>query len=113
VRGDLLAPIETHVDLLVANLPYVRSADLASLQPEVRDFEPIAALDGGPDGLKQIRRLLRQAPHYLSPGGALCLEFGDGQAREVEEVSRAAFPTASCQEVADLAGRPRVAAVRT
>jgi release factor glutamine methyltransferase len=89
-RGDLLAPAAAHlpegrsgVELIVANPPYVPSADIAVLAPEVRDHEPTAALDGGPDGLDVIRRLLPQAASFLLPAGHFVMEMGAGQADAV------------------------------
>jgi release factor glutamine methyltransferase len=70
-------------DLVVANLPYVRSADLAGLAPEVRDWEPRAALDGGADGLDLVRALVATAPAVLAAGGWLVLEIGVGQVAAV------------------------------
>ena len=83
-EGDLLsasAP-EPAADLIVANLPYIPTAQIAALAAEVRR-DPVAALDGGSDGLQLIRRLIRDAPLYLKPGGFLVLEIGAGQAVEV------------------------------
>lgn len=65
--------------LIVSNPPYIASSVIPSLQPEVRDFEPRAALDGGADGLAFYRLLARQAPPLLAPNGKLMVEFGDGQ----------------------------------
>ncbi len=75
---------------IVANLPYIPHADLATLQPEVRDFEPRSALDGGPDGLDLIRSLTREIAQQrpLRPGGALFLEIGVDQAATVGELLR-------------------------
>jgi release factor glutamine methyltransferase len=90
-RGDLLSPLHAaaELDLIVANLPYIPTAEIAGLAPEVRS-EPNQALDGGPDGLVIIRRLIAQAAPYLRPGGSILLEVGDGQAPAVEELLRAA-----------------------
>ena len=81
LEGDLAAPLGGHApfDLIVANLPYVPSGELGSLAPEVR-AEPQLALDGGPDGLALVRRLVSAAPGLLAPGGSLVLEIGSGQA---------------------------------
>jgi release factor glutamine methyltransferase len=81
LEGDLAAPLVAHApfSLIVANLPYILSADLAALPPEVR-VEPRLALDGGADGLDLVRRLVDAAPALLAPGGALALEIGAGQA---------------------------------
>jgi release factor glutamine methyltransferase len=89
--GDLTAPLGPHgpFDLIVANLPYVRTSDLVGLPPEVR-AEPIGALDGGTDGLDLVRRLVVQAPPLLAPGGALVLEIGAGQADQTVTLCQAA-----------------------
>lgn len=97
-RGNLLselAPPPGGWRMIVANLPYIPSADIAGLSPEVRDFEPNMALDGGPDGLDLVRTLVRQcsprhAPGVLSPKGGLYLEIGIGQAEAVEDILREA-----------------------
>jgi release factor glutamine methyltransferase len=79
-------------DAIAANLPYIPSAELRTLAPEVRDWEPRAALDGGPDGLAVIRRLIAvvRERRALAPGGRLLLEVGIGQAETVEGLLRAA-----------------------
>jgi release factor glutamine methyltransferase len=107
-HGDLLTPVRAPLDLVVANLPYVSSGDLPGLAPEVRDYEPVCALDGGPEGMDPIRRLLRLAPSYLHPRGGVCLEFGDGQAGAVQRLATSCLPGATIALVNDLAGRPRV-----
>ena len=80
-EGDLAAPLAPHAPfaLIVANLPYIPTSAIAALPPEVRS-EPRLALDGGPDGLALVRRLVTAAPALLAPGGALALEIGAGQA---------------------------------
>jgi release factor glutamine methyltransferase len=108
VRFEELAPNPqissvSRQDLVVANLPYVPDADLASLQPEIRDYEPKEALLGGPDGLDPIRRLLSDLPDCA----AIALEVGAGQAPEVERmVSEAGFAETTRRK--DLAGIERV-----
>jgi release factor glutamine methyltransferase len=91
LEGDLAAPLAAiaPLDLIVANLPYVRTDDLAGLAPEVR-AEPALALDGGADGLALVRRLVAAAPALLAPGGALALEIGIGQAAETARLCAAA-----------------------
>lgn len=81
-EGDGFAalPEGLKFDLLVANPPYIPSAEIDTLEPEVRDHDPRGALDGGPDGLDLYRRLAAEAGPRLRPGGRLMLEFGDGQA---------------------------------
>jgi release factor glutamine methyltransferase len=85
LAGDGLdsLPEEAEFDLIISNPPYIPTAEIAGLQPEVRDFDPPKALDGGADGLRFYRLLAAQAPGRLRPGGKLMLEFGDGQAEAV------------------------------
>jgi release factor glutamine methyltransferase len=89
LQGDLLEPLAglAPLDLIVANLPYVPSGDIAQLAPEVRS-EPLAALDGGEDGLMLVRRLVGGAGSVLGPGGGLVLEVGMDQGEAVAELVR-------------------------
>jgi len=115
-RGDLLTPIppEVHLDLIVANLPYVARPELETLPASVRDYEPLAtALNGGPDGLGLIHRLLAQAPQRLRSGGSVLLEFGAAQGAAVAELARRYFPQAVVRILPDLAGRDRIVEIRT
>ncbi len=73
-------------DLIISNPPYIPSAEIAALQPEVRDFDPRAALDGGADGLDFYRKLAAEAKPFLKPDGKIMLEFGDGQAEAVKNI---------------------------
>jgi release factor glutamine methyltransferase len=77
-QADLLPPGAAKFDLIIANLPYIPADEIAALSPEVRQ-DPHTALDGGPDGLDLIRRLIDAAQDRLTPGGALLLEIGAGQ----------------------------------
>ena len=108
VEGDLGAPLAAHgpFSLLVANLPYIPSGELAALPAEVR-VEPTLALDGGPDGLALVRRLVAEAPALLGAGGVLALEIGAGQASATAELLRAAGFT-DVQTRRDLGGIERV-----
>jgi len=110
--GDLLAPLEQPVDIVVANLPYVRSAEWESLPVEIRCHEPRGALDGGPDGLRVIERLLRQAPAYLRPGASLLLEIGYDQGIAVAILASRAFPRATVVIKMDLAGLDRLVVIQ-
>jgi release factor glutamine methyltransferase len=87
LEGDLLAPVATRgpFALIVSNPPYIPSAEIATLAPEVRK-EPLAALDGGPDGLAIIRRLIKDSPPLLEPAGTLALEVGDRQAQTIQQL---------------------------
>ena len=86
--GDLFAPLcgTAPFDLIAANPPYVRRGDLAQLAPEVRDYEPQIALDGGEDGLAFYRRIAQEAADFMRPGGYLLLEVGDGQSAAVADL---------------------------
>jgi release factor glutamine methyltransferase len=113
LSGDLLAPLENiaareSLDFIAANLPYIPSKVIDTLSPEVRDWEPRAALDGGPDGLDIIRRLITEAPQWLKAGGFLTLEISPEQAEEVKAILAAAGFSQS-EMIPDLAGQIRVA----
>ncbi|MRR57357.1 MAG: peptide chain release factor N(5)-glutamine methyltransferase [Deltaproteobacteria bacterium] len=83
-RGSLFEPFaDRQFDVIVSNPPYIRTSDITTLQPEVRDFEPHAALDGGVDGLDYYRRIIPEAPVHLKRGGWLLLEMGIGQATDL------------------------------
>lgn len=111
--GDLLSPLEEEVDLIAANLPYCRTSDWESLAPEVRCFEPRQALDGGPDGLRLIERLVRQAPTHLRPGGAILLEIGYDQGDAVRVLAGETFPQATVEVKQDLADLDRLVIIKT
>jgi release factor glutamine methyltransferase len=113
ILGDLLAPLPESVGLIVANLPYVSQDELTTLAPDITEYEPLGALDGGPDGLDHIRRLLEQAGPCLRPPGMICLEIGASQALSVNEIARNQFPAATVGLVRDLAGLDRVAIIAT
>lgn len=90
LSGSMLGPVGgRRFDLIVSNPPYIPTADIDGLQPEVRDFEPRGALDGGPDGLDAYRMLVPAVPDYLNPGGWLLVEIGIGQAGSVMELFKA------------------------
>lgn len=116
LAGDLLSPCPGPVDLIVSNPPYVSTGEWASLPASVREYEPSLALDGGPDGLDVVRRLLAQAPAALAgplptegrPGGALLIEIGAGQGEAAANLARTFFPQATVRVLPDLAGRDRV-----
>lgn len=146
--GYLLEPLPGPVEIIVANLPYVASADLADLPrrpappptspnvggikggwgdgrpggpvgAEVRDYEPLLALDGGPDGLDVIRALFDSlapggsAHGKLAPGGRIYLEIGAGQGAQVSAIARQALPTARIELAADYADLDRLVVVAT
>lgn len=107
VRSDLMDNITGTYDVIVSNPPYIPTAVIATLMPEVRDFEPIDALDGREDGLHFYRGLMNEAGAYLNPGGWLCLEIGHDQGAAVSRMMRdAGF--SQVEVVRDLAGNDRV-----
>ena len=111
--GDLLDPLSRSVDLIVANLPYVKDADIPQLMPEIRDFEPVAALAGGADGLDKVRLLLAQSKGHLLPRGAVMLEIGLGQAEEAVSIAARHFPESKVDLLKDFAGIERVLRIMT
>jgi release factor glutamine methyltransferase len=102
LKGDMLEPIPEPVDLIVANLPYVRNAELAST------LEPTLALDGGIEGTEVIARLCRQAKEKLVESGAMLLEVGQGQSRTITSLLECLFPKAAIEVFKDLASIDRV-----
>ncbi|WP_432827136.1 putative protein N(5)-glutamine methyltransferase [Dactylosporangium sp. CA-092794] len=93
-EGDLFDPLPAglrgHVDVLLANVPYVPTAEIAYLPEEFRVYERRTALDGGPDGLDVLRRVAAVAPRWLAPGGALLTEAGPDQLPAAHALLRAA-----------------------
>ena len=110
LQGDLLEPLEKPVDIIVANLPYVRAADLKNNL--MLKHEPPLALDGGRDGLDGVRRLCSQAVKKLQKKGCLLLEIGEGQSPAVTDILRGLFPGAAIEIHQDLAGLERVVSLR-
>ena len=111
LQGDLLSPLPCAVDLVLANLPYVMSAEIPTLEPEIRLYEPQEALDGGEDGLEVVARLLAGAPPHVNPGGSLLLELDPRQMERAAALALRAFPQATTRVTPDLAGHPRVLVV--
>lgn len=91
LESDLFAsiPAESRFDVITANPPYIASTEIESLMPDVRDFEPRMALDGGADGLDLVRRIVEKAPAFLDPGGVLAIEIGAGEAAATRELFEA------------------------
>jgi len=106
LQGDMLDPLPEPVDLIVANLPYIREPELP--QTSTLNFEPSLALNGGPDGLEKIRQLGTQIGDKLRPGGCLLLEIGQGQKRAVTTFLRSLFPSAEIEVAPDFSGIDRV-----
>lgn len=112
LQGDLFGPLPAgaRFDVIASNPPYVPTGELAGLMREVRR-EPRLALDGGPDGLAVLRRLVAEAPRWLAPGGQLMLEMHESHLETLPALCRAAgFATAEARR--DLAGLPRLTVAR-
>ncbi len=111
--GNLLESIEPPVDLLAANLPYVRTEEWKHLARPIRDHEPAIALDGGPDGMHVVSRLLHDAPGVMRSGGSILVEIGASQGIAAAELARDSFPDADISVATDPAGLDRLLVVRT
>ncbi|MBF6604696.1 MAG: peptide chain release factor N(5)-glutamine methyltransferase [Chloroflexi bacterium] len=111
VEADLLPPVvPLPFDVVVANLPYIPTAEIAGL-PVAASFEPRLALDGGPDGLGVIRALLRRLPQTVTEAGVALLEIGADQAAAIVDAAAESVPGWPCTVERDLAGQPRVARI--
>lgn len=107
VRSDLFDNITETFDVIMANPPYIQTGEILSLMPEVRDFEPENALDGGADGLDFYRKIAGQVKDYLNPGGYVYMEIGYDQGEAVSELMRNAGFT-EVEVIKDLARNDRV-----
>jgi len=112
IACDYASDLTGTFDLIVSNPPYIRSADIAGLATEVRNFDPSGALDGGRDGLDAYRALIPQAARLLVPQGVLAVEVGQGQHDDVRGVMMAAGLVPEGPPKADLAGIRRAVAGR-
>ncbi|MCL2140059.1 MAG: peptide chain release factor N(5)-glutamine methyltransferase [Dehalococcoidia bacterium] len=102
LKGDLLNPLPETIDIIIANLPYVKSMDCRD------SFEPLIALDGGVDGLEVIKRLCVALPAKLKPDGQVLLEIGQGQAEQVINALQTVLPNMRTQTIKDLSGIERI-----
>ncbi|MFH1860446.1 MAG: peptide chain release factor N(5)-glutamine methyltransferase [bacterium] len=111
IQGDMFSvlvglELEKTMDFIVSNPPYITTKEMDTIPPDVRDFEPRVALDGGEDGLDYYRKIINNAPDYLVPGGYLAFEVGLGQAKSVKELMQERF--FETQIINDLCQRQRV-----
>ncbi len=111
LQGNLLEPLPEPVNVIIANLPYVKDHELRTLIPEIIDSEPTIALAGGKDGLSAIRKLLNQAQGKICPNGCLLLEIGYGQDKAINSLINSCFPQASIKLIPDLSGINRIARI--
>jgi release factor glutamine methyltransferase len=112
VACNYAAALSGAFDLIVSNPPYIRSAEIAGLGREVREYDPRGALDGGIDGLDAYRMLIPEAAGLLAPGGALIVEAGCGQSGPISELMATSGLTSERPPKADLSGIPRAVAGR-
>lgn len=106
-RSDLFENISGRFDLIVSNPPYIPTGEISGLMPEVRDFEPVDALDGKEDGLYFYRIIIEKSPEFLNPEGYLYLEIGYDQGEAVSSMMRRCGYT-QVEVIKDLAGNDRV-----
>ncbi len=110
--GDLFGPLPAElrgtVHVVVANPPYIPTADLGALPAEVAAFEPLVALDGGVDGLDAVRRIVEEARHWLHPGGGLAIETDTSTVKDAVKCMSAWYE--GTRAIPDLTGRDRIAA---
>ena len=111
--GDLFGPAKAAsetFDLIVCNPPYIRTDEIPMLAPEIREWEPMLALDGGADGLDTYRRIIKDAHEYLAPGGSIVLEIGADMAPDVVELFSRSSSYGPASAYQDYAGKDRVIA---
>jgi release factor glutamine methyltransferase len=99
----MLKPVPEPIDLIVANLPYVKESELTP-----QNFEPLLALDGGAEGTESIARLCRQAKSKLAGGGSMLLEIGAGQGETITGLLKSLFPDGAVEVSRDFSGIERV-----
>jgi len=113
VKGDLFQPFKGRFktekfDIIVSNPPYIRSGDIAGLQVEVKDHEPLLALDGGADGLEFYRKIINDSHAHFKKDGVLALEIGHDQALDVAKIAGETERFDGIELIKDLAGKDRV-----
>jgi release factor glutamine methyltransferase len=111
LQGNLLEPLPQPVDMVIANLPYIKNYGFKDLSPEIRNFEPTISLAGGEDGLDKIQQMLEQMPGKLNYRACFLLEIGQGQGEMVTSLINSYFPQASIELIPDLGDIERVVKV--
>lgn len=111
LQTNLFSPILDRIDLICANLPYIPTQTLQKL--EISGREPDLALDGGPDGLDFITRLIEEVPVLIAPGGIILIEIDSSQGVKIQNLALQAFPNADIEVLPDLSGRDRLITIRT
>ncbi len=110
IQGDLFGPYKLKADFIVSNPPYIKTKDISSLQKEIKEFEPLYAIDGRLDGLHFIKEIIKSSPEYLDKNGMLFMEIGDGQAEDVRSIALQYF--GKVEILNDLSGIPRILIAR-
>jgi len=105
VIGDLLDTINIKADMIISNPPYIPTGKIKNLMPDVKDWEPHSALNGGRDGLKYIKEIIKTAPKYLKKEGILILEFGINQSKAIKQAAENYF--GGVKILKDLSGKDR------
>ena len=109
VESDLFLDVpDKRFDMIVSNPPYIRSSEIPKLSREIREYEPLQALDGGEDGLDFYRRIIINAGRYLGPGGILAFEIGYDQGVAVSGLIKLTDQYRNVAVIQDLAGLDRV-----
>ena len=109
IQGDMFAPVaDQKFDMIVSNPPYIRTNMISILQEEVKEHEPLQALDGGRDGLDFYRISVQQADAYLKPGGFLLMEIGHDQGEELRKMLKDSGKYTPAEVIKDLPGKDRV-----
>jgi release factor glutamine methyltransferase len=113
VNGDLFSPIrlmreQEPFDLILSNPPYIRRLQIQNLAREIKDYEPVVALNGGEDGMEFYRSIVSQGPSYLRRGGSLLLEVGEDQGKRVSAVIEEEGSFSRPEQIKDLSGNDRV-----
>lgn len=111
VNADIFPLEASAFDIIVSNPPYIRTDDIKSLQSEVRDYEPVQALDGGRDGLDSFRKIMERIHDFIRQGSYLFFEIGIGQSEQVMDLVNIKFNPASCEVKKDLSGVERIVKV--
>ena len=104
ILSDMFENISGKFNAIISNPPYIKTGDIEGLDAEIRDFEPMTALDGGEDGLKFYRMMANRAPEFLAEGGAVYMECGEGQAQAIKEI----FSGFNVEIVKDINGIDRI-----
>jgi release factor glutamine methyltransferase len=113
IKGDLLNAVskEGSFDMIISNPPYIKTEEIKGLQPEVRDWEPLKALDGGADGLDYYRRIIPDSIQYVKNNGTVMFEHGDGQSKNIAVILDEAGFT-EIEMIKDYSGKERVIQAR-